>query len=84
MMLIVGNTNVDIVTEEALRRELGGAAPDAAGRSTYMAGLTFRTTSIAQAARVLAENGVVGISEVAGGLMVPAASALNATLAFFE
>ncbi len=84
MMLIVGNTNVDIVTEEALRRELGGAAPDAAGRSTYMAGLTFRTTSIAQTARVLAENGVVGISEVAGGLMVPAASALNATLAFFE
>lgn len=84
MMLIVGNTNVDIVTEEALRTEVGGAAPDAAGRSTYMAGLTFRTTSITQTARVLAENGVAGISQVAGGVLVPAASALNATIAFFE
>jgi hypothetical protein len=84
MALIVGGTNVDIVTEEALRTELGAAAPDAAGRSTYMAGLTFRTVSVTKAASVLAANGVVGISEVAGGLVVPASSALNATLAFFE
>ena len=84
MVLVVAGMNVDIITEEALRTELGGAAPDAAGRSMYMAGLTFRTTSIAQTARVLAENGVAGISQVAGGVLVPASSALNATIAFFE
>ncbi len=84
MALIVGATNVDIVTEAALRRELGDAAPDPVGRSTYMAGLTFRTVSIAQVARVLAENGVAGVRKAASGLVVPASSALNATLAFFE
>jgi hypothetical protein len=84
MALIVGATNVDIVTEAALRTELGGAAPDPAGRSTYMAGLTFRTVSIAQAASVLTGNAVAGVSEVAGGLVVPASSALNTALAFFE
>jgi hypothetical protein len=84
MALIVAGTNVDIITEEALRRELGDAAPDPVGRSTYMAGLTFRTVSITQAARVLSENGVAGVSKAASGLLVPASSALNATLAFFE
>ena len=82
--LIVGATNVDFVTEEALRTELGTAAPDPVGRPTYMAGLTFRTVSTARAASVLAQNGVVGISEVAGGLVVPASSALNMALAFFD
>ena len=82
--LIVGATNVDIVTEEALRAELGAAAPDPAGRSTYMAGLAFRTVSIAQAGSMLTGNSVAGVSEVAGGLVVPASSALNATLAFFQ
>jgi hypothetical protein len=81
--LIVGATNVDIVTEEALRTELGTAAPDPAGRSTYMAGLTFRTLSVARAGSVLAQNSVAGIRAVAGGVMVPASSALNTALAFF-
>ncbi len=82
--LIVAGTNVDIVTEDALRSELGSAAPDPFGRQTYMAGLTFRTLSVAKASAVLASNGVAGISQVAGGLIVPASSALNTTLAFFE
>jgi hypothetical protein len=84
MALIAAGTNVDIVTEDALRAELGGAAPQSFGRETYMAGLTFRTLSVAKAASVLAANNVEGISQVAGGIVVPASSALNATLAFFE
>ncbi len=82
--LIAAGTEVDIVTEDVLRREFGSAAPNPVGRETYMAALTFRTLSLAQAARVLKANGVEGVREEAGKLVVPAPSGLNTTLTFVE
>ena len=51
--VVIGNSRFDIVTEAELKAQVGDAAPDAAGRKAYMAGLTFRTTSLAKAAAAL-------------------------------
>jgi hypothetical protein len=82
--LVVGNARFDIVTEAALRGAFGDAVPDAAGRPAYMAGLTFRTASLAQAARALRDNGVADIVEGGGRLVVPARHACNTTLEFVD
>lgn len=82
--LIAACTQVDIVTEDVLRREFGKAAPNPVGREMYMATLTFRTLSLAKAAAVFAANGVDGVREESGKLIVPAPSGLNTTLTFVE
>jgi hypothetical protein len=82
--LVIGNSRFDIVTEAALRRQFGGACPDAEGRPAYMAGLTFRTVSLAKAARALREGGVTGVVESKERLVVPARQAFNATLEFVQ
>lgn len=82
--LIAAGTEVDIVTEDALRREFGNAAPNAVGRETYMAALTFRTLSLAQTARTLKANGVDGVREENGRIIVPGPSGLNTALTFVE
>ncbi len=81
--VVVAGTDLDIVTETAARGEFGDGMPDAAGRSTYMAVLGFRTTSLARAAGVLKQNGIP-FAEKAGCLQVPARAAFNATLTFAE
>ena len=58
--VVVGNSRFDIVTEAALKAEFGDAAPDAEGRKAYMAGLTFRTVSLAKVARALQEGKIDG------------------------
>jgi len=82
--VVVGNSRVDILTETALRQQVGDAAPDPEGRPAYMAGLTFRTTSLGKAARALQAGGVVGVVQDAGRVLVPAKQAVNAVLEFFE
>jgi hypothetical protein len=82
--LIVGNARFDIITEAALKAEVGDAAPDAAGRPAYMAGLTFRTTSLAKAANALAAGKIDGVVKKADRLIVPAKQAINAVLEFIE
>lgn len=82
--IVVANTRMDIVTEATLRRAFGDGAPDAAGRAAYMAVLSLRTTSKAKTARALKDNGIAGVREHAGRLVVPASSALNTTLEFVE
>jgi hypothetical protein len=82
--LVVGNSRFDIVTEAALRRRLGEAAPDPQGRAAYMAGLTFRTASLAKAVRCLRDNAVSGVVEADDHIVVPARLAFNATLEFVE
>lgn len=82
--LIVGNSRFDILTEDALRNQVGSdALPDAQGRKAYMAGLTFRTVSLPKAARYLQENGIMA-TQKAGRLVVPAKQAFNAVLEFTE
>jgi len=83
-LVVVAATNLEIVTEAAARREFGDALPDAAGRSTYMAMLGFRTSSIERAAGVLKQNGIPFVEPRAGVLQVPARAAFNTTLTFAE
>ncbi len=78
--LIVGNARFDIVTEAVLRRWFGDACPDPEGRTAYMAALTFRTASLAMAARALRAGGIAGVVESEERLVVPARQAFNATL----
>lgn len=82
--VVVGTSRVDILTEAAFKEQVGKAGPDPQGRSAYMAGLTFRTTSLAKAARALQEGGIMGTTQFAGRLIVPANQAINATLEFIE
>ncbi len=83
--VVIGNSRFDIVTEPELVAQVGAAAaPAAEGRTAYMAGLTFRTTSTDKAARALQAGQVAGVSRMADRLVVPASSALNAVLEFVE
>jgi hypothetical protein len=82
--VVIGNSRFDIVTEAALKAEVGDAATDPEGRPAYMAGLTFRTLSLKKAARALQEGGIAGVVEKDGRLIVPAKQALNAVLEFVE
>ena len=81
--VVIGNSRFDIVTEAELKAQFGDAAPDAAGRKAYMAGLTFRTTSLAKAAAAL-KAGKIPFTESAGRIVVPAKEAVNAVIEFIE
>lgn len=82
--VIVGNSRFDIVTEAALRAEFGDSTPDPEGRKAYMAGLTFRTVSVAKVVRTLQEGKIGGAVQSLGRLIVPAKQALNVVLEFIE
>ncbi len=82
--VVIGNSRFDIVTEAALGKQFGDAVPDPEGRPAYMAGLTFRTTSLAKAARALQEGGIGGVEKSSGRMVVPAKQAVNAVLEFIE
>jgi hypothetical protein len=82
--VVVGNSRFDILTEAALKEQFGDAVPDAEGRPAYMAGLTFRVTSLAKAAHALQEGAVGTAGEGHGRIVVPAKHAANAVLEFIE
>ena len=82
--LVVGNSRFEIVTEKALKDEFGRAVPDAEGRPAYMAGLTFRTTSLAKVSKVLAAGGIMGVTQHGNRIIVPASQAMNATIEFIQ
>jgi hypothetical protein len=83
-LVVVAGTDLEIVTEATARREFGDGMPDAAGRSTYMAMLGFRTSSVKHAASVLKQNGIPFAETRASILQVPARAAFNTTLTFAE
>jgi hypothetical protein len=58
-------------------------APEAGGRTDYMAALAFRTASLEQAQAALARNGVK-LHRESKALAVPADAAMNVTLEFVE
>ena len=80
--LLVGNSQFDIVDAAELKRQFGDAGPDPEGRDSYMAGLTFRSTSLDVVAKALQQGGITAMRREAGRIVVPAASAWNATLEF--
>lgn len=82
--VIVGNSRFDILTEAALTEQFGDAIPNAEGRPAYMAGLTFRTTSLAKAARALQAGNIGGVAQTKDRIVVPAKEAVNAVLEFVE
>jgi Glyoxalase-like domain len=82
--VIVGNSRLDILTAEELGAQVGtDAMPDAAGRPAYMAGLAFRTTSLARTAAAL-RQGSLPLVERGGRLIVAARDAVNAVIEFVE
>jgi hypothetical protein len=82
--VIVGNSRFDIVTEATLKTEFGSCVPDADGRKAYMAGLSFRTTSLAKAARALQAGKIEGVVTEKSRIVVPARQGYNAVLEFVE
>ena len=82
--VIVGNSRFDIVTEAALKSAFGGNAPDPEGRKAYMAGLSFRTTSLATAVLALQAGKIDGVTQDKSRVVVPASQAMNAVLEFVE
>jgi catechol 2,3-dioxygenase-like lactoylglutathione lyase family enzyme len=80
--LLVGNSHVDLITAEELRRQFGDGCPDPEGRDSYMAALTFRCASLDVAARALQKGGITAMRREAKRIVVPAESAWNATLEF--
>jgi hypothetical protein len=82
--VVVGNSRFEIVTEQTLKHEFGRAGPDADGRPAYMAGLTFRTTSVEKAAKAVEAGKIMGATRHGGRLIVPASQAMNAVLEWVE
>ncbi len=82
LSLTVGVSRFDVVTPEALDVEFGDAAPDAAGRDSFMAALVFRTRSPDAAARAAEAGGIADIRHENGQVTVPARAAFGATLVF--
>ena len=65
------------VTPAALATAFGDAAPDAKGRPAYMAGLTFRTKSLAKAGKALETGGIMGVTRHGGRIIVPTGALLG-------
>ena len=80
--LAVGLARFDVLTPAALTQEFGSAAPDGGGRAEYMAALCFLTRSIDLAVAALRQGEVAGVIHDGGRVIVPAASAFGAALAF--
>lgn len=82
--VVIGNSRLDILTPAALKEQFGDAVPDAEGRPAYMAGLTFRTTSLAKTAQALRAGKIGGVKQDKDRIVVPAKEAVNTVLEFVE
>jgi hypothetical protein len=82
--IVIGNSRFDILTKAALEGQFGDAVPDPEGRPGYMAGLTFRTSSLDKAARALREGKIGDVRQSKDRIVVPAKEAVNAVLEFVE
>lgn len=81
--LAVGLSRFEVVTPATVATSFGPAAPDRAGRATFMAALTLRTRSLDQTAGAL-QTGGVSVRREPGRIVVPASAAFGATLEFRE
>lgn len=81
-VLKAGEAVVEFVPHEAVRAELGDAAPDPTGRGDHMALLGIRVRDLAATEAVLRGNGIAGLQALPGRLRVPAREAMNATIDF--
>ena len=82
LRLVVGLTNVDILTPAEVADQFSDAAPDPDGRSQYMVGLTLRCRALDRAAAALAAGGIAITSQTDWRIVVPASAAMGAALEF--
>jgi hypothetical protein len=80
--LIVGVSRFDIVTPGAFQTEFNDPAADGGGRDSFMAALEFRTRSVDAAWEAMDSGAIRGARRDNGRVIVPAAAACGATLAF--
>jgi hypothetical protein len=71
---------VDIVTPEAVAAEFGDAAPEASGRSEYLAAVEFGVGKLADTAQGL--GAIPHVRVEAAYVLIPARGAFNTTLVF--
>ena len=81
-LIPAGITQVELAPPDMVASEFGEAAAEPAGRAEYMAALGLKVGSLAAAAQQL--RGVPGLRIEPQRLVVPAASAFNATIVFTE
>jgi hypothetical protein len=81
--VVIGNSRFDLVNEAALRERFGAAAPDAEGRTAYMAGLTLRTVALNKVEQAL-RAGKIDFTREDSRIVVPARQAINTVLEFVE
>ncbi len=77
--LLLGLSQFDVITPDALAAQFGPAAPSAEGRDTFMAALTLRTRSLDQSAAAFQ---IPGVQRHADRIVIPATSAFGVTLEF--
>jgi len=82
LTLTVGVSRFDVVTPDALEIEFGDLAPNGGGRDSFMAALVLRTRSLDAASRAMEVGEIEGVRRENGQVIVPAATACGATLAF--
>jgi Glyoxalase-like domain len=80
--LAVGLSRFDVLPPDELMRQFGDTAPDAEGRTQFMAALTIRTRSLKAAAAALEAGRIAGVRREADRLIVPATQAFGVTLEF--
>lgn len=80
--LAAGGAVVEVAPHAEVAAELGSAAPDPAGRGDHMAVLGLRVRDPRAVAGLLRANGIEGVAPIPGGLRIPAAAAMNATIEF--
>ena len=83
-ILAAGNVRIELVSPKEVKRRLGDAAPDPAGRADYMASLSIRTASLAQAAQSLQIGGIDRARIEPQRILVPARDAMNVAIQFLE
>jgi len=80
--LSVGLSRFDVITPDVLSAWFGDAAPTGAGRTDFMAGLSFRTRSLDQAEAALRAGGIAMADRTAQRIVVAADAAFGAVLEF--
>ena len=81
--LAAGSAAIELISHAELAGRLGDAMPDPAGRQDYMAALSLRTSSISQAAQIIAASGVPNV-RTDRSILIPASQAMNCALEFVE
>ncbi len=80
--LLVGLSQFDVITPDALRFGYGDAPPDSDGRSEYMAGPTLRTQSLEAVSQALDAGAIEGVQDQDDCIVVPASAAFGTMLEF--